>query len=363
MNRETVISEYINSVEKILVAFHFNIEPESEDIRKVTLKTKEFTNALRELYLSNDENKDDKYKVIFEVIEKAHWHIAKENFETNPLGTYWAVIIYNLEIAFSHISELHFKETDYYYPFQKDVENSNQFKQRSSRQDNINDVDLLRETGADYIEKYEIRLNEFKDKYETDEADFVLKYLNYFENTLYDIENSEASHDGHSITGFENFDAAYKLCNEIGWEKFIYSTNKKIKYLKQKISLPPQQTETKTDKLKAELGKYGFFELPMVKQLSEPNKQSLIELISTNGLPYSIAMFEFLGFLKHIEKEHFKLKYKMNKEVAKWFNSDKEGRSVKGNISSLSVKSTENKSKYTAHTHKENVKTDYQKLK
>lgn len=127
-------------------------------------------------------------------------------------------------------------------------------------------------------------------------------------------------------------------------------------------NLPPQQTETKTDKLKEVLGKYGFFELPKVKQLSEPNKQSLVELISTNGLPYSIAMFEYLGFLKHIENKHFRTKYQLNKEVANWFNSDKEGRAVKGNISSLSEYSTENKSKYTAHTHKETVKTDYQKL-
>jgi hypothetical protein len=125
----------------------------------------------------------------------------------------------------------------------------------------------------------------------------------------------------------------------------------------------PQQTETKTDKLKADLGKYGFFELPKVKELSEPNKQSLIELISTRGLPYSIAMFDFLGFLKHIKNEHFEINDKLNKEVAKWFNSDKIGRAVKGNISSLSAYSTENKSKYTAHTHKETVKTDYQKLK
>jgi len=120
MNREIVIAKYINAVEKILVAFYFNIEPEEEDIRTVTLKTTEFTNALRELYLSNDKNKDDKYKVIFDVISKASFRIVKESFETNPMGTYWAVIIYNLEIASSHIFELHFKETHYYYPFPKD---------------------------------------------------------------------------------------------------------------------------------------------------------------------------------------------------------------------------------------------------
>lgn len=124
-----------------------------------------------------------------------------------------------------------------------------------------------------------------------------------------------------------------------------------------------QQIETKTDKLKSELGKYGFFEISKVKHLTEPNKQYLVELISTNGLPYSIAMFDFLDFLKHIESEHFKTKYKLNREVAKWFDSDKEGRAVKGNISTLSDYSRENKSKYTAHTHKETVIKDYQKLK
>jgi hypothetical protein len=123
------------------------------------------------------------------------------------------------------------------------------------------------------------------------------------------------------------------------------------------------KTETKTDKLKAELGKYGFFELPKVKQLSEPNKQSLIELISTNDLPYSIAMFDFLDFIEHIENQHVETKAELNKEVSKWFNSDKEGRSVKGNISTLSKNSKEDKKKYTAHTHKETVKIDYQKLK
>lgn len=184
-----------------------------------------------------------------------------------------------------------------------------------------------------------------------------------------DFENSEAD---------EN-ELFCKDCNEImylNWERIeeftAFSTPDEIAESERKFSITdilkttapiPQQTETKTDKLKAALGKYGFFELPKVKQLSEPNKQNLVELISTNGLPYSIAMFEYLGFLKHIENEHFKTKYELNKEVAKWFNSDKEGRAVKGNISSLSDYSTENKSKYTAHIHKENVKTDYQKLK
>jgi hypothetical protein len=131
----------------------------------------------------------------------------------------------------------------------------------------------------------------------------------------------------------------------------------------QLIPSPPQQTETKIDKLKEQLRRYGFFELPKVRHLSEPTKQSLVELIGKNDLPYSIAMLDFLVFLKHLEKEYFKTKYKLNIEVAKWFDSDKDGRGVKGNISVLSDYSNENKSKFTAHLHKETVKIDYQNLK
>lgn len=192
-------------------------------------------------------------------------------------------------------------------------------------------------------------------------------HINYFHNKY------KGGHEGWAfVKRFFPFLITHKEISEFGYfsgivsrveeqiEKYprLFATFDKCEH-----NLEPQQTETKTDKLKVEQGKYGFFELPKVKQLSEPNKQSLVEMISKNGLPYSIAMFEFLGFLKHIEDEHFKTKYKLNKEISKWFNSDKEGRAVKGNISSLSVKSKEDKRKYTAHTHKETVKTDYQKLK
>lgn len=127
--------------------------------------------------------------------------------------------------------------------------------------------------------------------------------------------------------------------------------------------VPPQPTETKAGKLKIELDKYGFFDIPSVKTLSDGNKEKLFELISSKDLPYCIAMFEFLGFLKHLEQEHFQSKYAMNKGISKWFNSDTQGRTVKGNISSLLEYTNENKQRYTAHLHKETVQKDYQNLK
>ena len=126
-------------------------------------------------------------------------------------------------------------------------------------------------------------------------------------------------------------------------------------------TLPHQQSETKTSKLQAELGKYGFFELSKVKQLPEPNKLSLIELISTNDLPYSIAMFEYLGFFKYLRTEHFKTNYELIKAVAKWFEVSE--RAVKGNISVLNEDSSENRGRYTADQYKQKVQKGHEKLK
>ena len=117
MKREQIISNYIDAVERVLVNFKFNMEPSTEDISILTLKTKDFINALRELYLSEDINKKNKYKIIFDIISHANFYICKENFEENPLGNYWAVIIYNLELANKHITELHFEETNEIYSF------------------------------------------------------------------------------------------------------------------------------------------------------------------------------------------------------------------------------------------------------
>jgi hypothetical protein len=125
--------------------------------------------------------------------------------------------------------------------------------------------------------------------------------------------------------------------------------------------IKPQKAELKTDKLKAELGTYGFFELPKVKELSDPNKQSLIELISLNQMPYGIAMFEYLGFLKHLKAEHFTTNNKLFKAVADWF--DIAERAVKGNIYVLNEHSKENRNRYTADKQKQKAENDYEKLK
>lgn len=133
--------------------------------------------------------------------------------------------------------------------------------------------------------------------------------------------------------------------------------------------LPTQSPEslpllsTKAERLREPLHEYGFFELEKVKVLPEENRERLIGLIADNELSYSIAMFDYLGFIKHLKKEHFTVSDKLNKTISKWFGKDKEGRNVKGNIYTLNARSVENRTRYTAHKHKETVASDYERLK
>jgi len=80
-------------------------------------------------------------------------------------------------------------------------------------------------------------------------------------------------------------------------------------------------------------------------------------------LAYSIAMLDYLEFFKHLRRNHFKTKTKLNKEVSKWFDSDSDGRYVKANLSRLGPRSGEKSTRYTADKHKETVEKAYNGLK
>lgn len=116
-----------------------------------------------------------------------------------------------------------------------------------------NKKSYLKETAKEYSQKYKERLNCFLNEFEADESDFINRELEYFKNTLYDLENSEASHDGHSVTGIENFLISYSVCLDIGFDKFNFSTKKKINFLESKRTLPLKliNSETNTEKYTA----------------------------------------------------------------------------------------------------------------
>ncbi len=181
--------------------------------------------------------------------------------------------------------------------------------------------------------------------------------------------------DGVIISGFTKMvlgvpiDLDKHLLNSFSYAQFIHVSEivKFYRYLKELSSkgIDTTQESTKpksaTENINEKLQQYGFFDLEAVKRLSLAGRQSLVSLISSNSLPYQIAMFEHAGFINHLLTEHFLVKYKMHFEISKWLGVD--SRAVKGNISSMQKNTTENKKRYTAHHYKETVEKDYQNLK
>lgn len=111
---------------------------------------------------------------------------------------------------------------------------------------------------------------------------------------------------------------------------------------------------------KIEFEKFGFNELKLVQPLSRDSKAKLITIIDQSSIPKKIAYFKYLAFLDHLEKNVFDSKRKMNDEIAKWFKTN--SRFIKGNISVLELKSNEDKRRYTAWRHIEEVKKEYKAL-
>ncbi len=120
------------------------------------------------------------------------------------------------------------------------------------------------------------------------------------------------------------------------------------------------EQELLVDPFRQNLEKLGFFELPMIKSLPADAEQKLLNLLSFSKIPYLMAFFEYVGFLKHLEAL-YSTKNKIYENIAKSFGL--KFRNVKGNILTLNPYSEENRKIYTAWLHKERVAEDYQRLK
>ena len=179
--------------------------------------------------------------------------------------------------------------------------------------------------------------------------DLNFKAINFINNLL--LANSGTTFE-YWTDKYSNYTDSQKIIN--------WLTEPEITQQIQQINNPPpQQTETKTDKLKFDLGNFGFFELPKVKQLSESNKQKLIEILCKNRMPYGIAMFDYLGFCEYLDREKG-TKYKADQILSRLYNENaKDGTSAKHCRRSL-IKPMP---RYKAGEYKEQVKTDYQNLK
>lgn len=111
---------------------------------------------------------------------------------------------------------------------------------------------------TNYKSNYQKRIDDFLANTEdATELDFIEEEIEYFENSIYDIENAEASHDGYSVAGIHNFLYLIKIVEAIGFRQFSISTNKIIEFLKDRknelskktINVNPNDANTIKDKL------------------------------------------------------------------------------------------------------------------
>lgn len=123
------------------------------------------------------------------------------------------------------------------------------------------------------------------------------------------------------------------------------------------------QIETKAERFGREVTQYGLPNLPKVACLTEESQAKLIEKITDQKVPYAVAMFDCLGFSKHLQDKHVQTKDQLYRKISELLCSNIDGRTVKGNIASLSAYSEENKERYTAYKHTKTVKNDYEALK
>lgn len=65
------------------------------------------------------------------------------------------------------------------------------------------------------------------------EIDFIEDEIEYYTNSLHDIQNAETSTDGFSLTGVNNLIYLSKIIDVIGYKQFELSTNKIITFLEE----------------------------------------------------------------------------------------------------------------------------------
>jgi hypothetical protein len=112
---------------------------------------------------------------------------------------------------------------------------------------NFNKIFFFGCSSENYKHNYDSRLKSFIDElYDASEIDFVDGELEFLENILYDIQNSEAAHDGYSVSGYSNFSKAYDIITKLGYKQYFFSNNKKIDFLnEQKVKISLKDLPTK----------------------------------------------------------------------------------------------------------------------
>lgn len=178
---------------------------------------------------------------------------------------------------------------------------------------------------------------------------FIDNQVGCMNQKLMELQNTVSLYNNHG---------KYEACN---WNYCYHWGLAFIENLNKLLEPQLQKESTNSEKLFNRLAEYGFFEMEKVKYLSLNKQKELVELMIINGVPYTIAMFEYVGFVRLLYTEQAKTKNELNKIIGKCLDCGE--RCVKGNLAVLNEKSKEDKTRYTAYQYKERVEKEYQNLK
>lgn len=116
--------------------------------------------------------------------------------------------------------------------------------------------------------------------------------------------------------------------------------------------------KSKIEILEENLLKYGFNDLEKVKS---KNTIQIIKTISEESIAYQIAFLDYLGFVKKLYSEFCKTNTELNKVLSKILSTTE--RTVRGNLNGLKNEKSNDRNRYTAYQHKEQVINNYNLLK
>lgn len=177
---------------------------------------------------------------------------------------------------------------------------------------------------ANYEYNYTNRLNQFlANFYDATELEFINEELEFLENILYDLQNSEGAHDGYSQSGIRNFLKAYDVISITGYKQYLFSHNKKVEFLElkknnievvspkvnQPIDLGLNQSTNPYPQVFSNLKSFQLFE-KLFNQFKDSNSKmadfSFIyrKMVEDN---YIFSHFKPQMFIEWVNKEPFKI--------------------------------------------------------
>lgn len=127
----------------------------------------------------------------------------------------------------------------------------------------------------------------------------------------------------------------------------------KIQETETKLATGPEnQAKQKAAILNEKLKALGFFDLETTRNLWPKQQQELIKLIAKNDIPFSIALMDRLGLPAYLAAQT-KTKSAVHLKIADLLGCPE--RTVKGNLNVLNELSREDRTRYTAHRHIQEV--------